>query len=101
MSDDEARQARTAQILKNAERLIAEADAALAAGDRFFAERGIDRTKLDEYVRRMVGEQGEHRVRAQVERAVQELQERAKQASAHQQFDVPPAGRSRRFRHMV
>ncbi len=100
--NDEARQARTAKVIADAERLIAEADAALAAGERFFAERGIDPNRLDEYVRRTVGEQGEVRVRALVDKAMQELQERTRQAQAHRQFDVPASsGRPRRLRNLV
>jgi hypothetical protein len=101
MNDDEARQARTKKIMADAQRLIAQADEALAKGERFFAERGIDRKQLDEYVKRMVGLHGERAVHDQVNRVTLELEARARQLTMTQQASAPSTGRLRRVRNRV
>ena len=99
--DDSQREERTRQIVAESERLIAEAREALAAGDRFFAEHGIDPDRLMDYVRRAGGERAVQNVEAEVERSMRKIREEAERRFQHMQFEHQPARRSRRLRNLV
>jgi hypothetical protein len=101
---DELQQARTKKIIDDAERVLAEADAALEAGRRFYAAKGIDRAALDAQLKRMGKEPA---FRALLDRTMDEIRHDAAAAQLHSRFDPPPqssaapAGRVRRLRNMI
>ena len=97
-NDENARQARIRQVLENADRLIGRVDAALEAGRRFFAERGIDRERLQAYADRVAASP---RLQAEVDRAMAEVRQEAEQALLHQSFAASSPPRARRMRSLV
>jgi hypothetical protein len=100
---DETQRARTKKIIEDAERLIAEADAALEAGRRFYAAKGIDRAALDAQLRRAGKDPA---FRALLDRTMDEVRQDAAAALLHSRFDPSPrpqapAGPVRRLRNMI
>lgn len=102
MSDSfSQQQERTRKIIADAKRLIDEANAALDASERFFADNGLDRERVNRLVRQLGGPDAEREIQERVQRAMQEFEQRAEQEALHQRFTTHASMRTRRVRNLV
>ncbi|MDB5840451.1 MAG: hypothetical protein JWQ23_2403 [Herminiimonas sp.] len=99
--DDSNRESQTRQIIANAERLINEANEALAAADRFFFERHINREQLLKQLQQHSTNGAPLDIKAELEKTMQEVRAASERKIQHMQFDQPSARRPKRVRNLV
>ncbi|MGV3656051.1 MAG: hypothetical protein ACO1N5_17755 [Noviherbaspirillum sp.] len=96
--EDRRREERTNRIIADSERLIEEARAAIAAGERLYAEAGVEPGELMELVRRIGGDQAVRKIEEEVETSMQRIREESERRFQHMQFEQLPPARRPRFR---
>ena len=100
--EDRLREERTRRIIAESERLIEEANQALAAGERMFAAAGIQPGAMMEHVRRTGGEEAVRKIKEEVEATMQQIREESERRFQHMQFEqLPPRRRPRTLRTLI
>jgi hypothetical protein len=89
------------ELIANGERLVREAEEALAENDRFFERHNIDPRKSIEFLRQHAGEAAVQMVKDEVKRAMESINEQVEQQRLHR-VKARPAGKKPRMpRNMI